>query len=83
MQYVVREEEDILSGALVSKTCGSSMCTGKEEYATGVLWGQSYYFLRASFMPRIDAIEQRTIHQTSSSVKSIVTLLLHIPYIHT
>ncbi|CAM9764927.1 unnamed protein product, partial [Ectocarpus sp. 6 AP-2014] len=46
MQYVVRGEEDLLSGALVSTTCGGSGCDGVEEYATGVLWEQKYYFLR-------------------------------------
>ncbi|CAM9619777.1 unnamed protein product [Ectocarpus sp. 13 AM-2016] len=47
MQYVVRGEEDLLSGALVSTTCGGSGCGDVEEYATGVLWEQKYYLLRA------------------------------------
>lgn len=48
MQYVVRKEEDVLSGALVSMTCASG-CAGLEEYTTGVLWAKKYYFLRVSF----------------------------------
>lgn len=48
MQYIVRKEEDMLSGALVSSTCGASGCTGSEEYTTGVLWAKKYYFLRVS-----------------------------------
>ncbi|CAN0188118.1 unnamed protein product, partial [Pylaiella littoralis] len=42
MQYVIRNEEDVLSGALVSTTCRNSDCTDKEEYATGVLWARKY-----------------------------------------
>lgn len=53
MQYVVRAEEDTPGGALVSMTCGNSSCAGEEEYATGLLWSRSYYYLRAS----LDAID--------------------------
>lgn len=45
MQYVVRKDEDPLSGALVSTTCRNSACV--EEYATGVLWSKKYYKVQA------------------------------------
>ena len=46
VQYVVREGEDNLSGALVSMTCGTSGCTDEEKYSTGVMWEHVYYFLQ-------------------------------------
>lgn len=52
VQYVLREDEDTLSGgSLVSKTCkrGLDPCPD-EEYATGQGWGTTYFYLRVSNM---------------------------------